>query len=110
MKTRMAASPWHGRSLGPPVRSARDRSTRLRRSSRPTPSFRALVGRKGDRGLGREESKRERFLQVEPHRGVCVAQVADRGVLSNAELEIAAACRQHEGAADGGGPYDLVVD
>src|SRR5713101_5028746 len=46
-------------------------------------------------GLGREHAERHRLDQVEPHRLVGVALVADRHVAADRELEIPRAEAQH---------------
>src|SRR5215510_6114852 len=82
--------------------------------SRPSPltSGRLLVcGRcQRDGRLGREQQERQRLLEVETHDAVGVTQIADRDVLPDVQIEIAASRGEHEGTGDGRGPDDLVLD
>ena len=57
-----------------------------------------------------QQQKCERLLQIEADRRVGVARIADRDVLADMQVEIAAARRQDEGAGDRRGPDDLAVD
>ena len=57
-----------------------------------------LCGRRQrDGGLGREQEKCQRLLQVEAHDAVGVAQITDRDVLADVQVEIAATGGEHEG-------------
>src|SRR5271155_1754676 len=67
-------------------------------------------GRQRHRGLGREQEEGERLLQVEADRGIGVAQIADRNVLADVQVETAAAGRQDKGAGNRRGPDDFAVD
>src|SRR5262249_14150310 len=70
-----------------------------------------LCGRRQrDSGLSREHQECQRLLEVEAHNAVGVAQIADRDVLPDVQIEITAPRREHEGAGDGCGPDDLVLD
>src|SRR6516164_9606239 len=53
--------------------------------------------RQRDGGLGREQQERQRLLEVEAHDAVGVAQIADREVLPDVQVEIAATRGEHEG-------------
>src|SRR5215831_7942691 len=57
-----------------------------------------------------EQKEGERLLQVETHDAVGVAQVANRDVLADVQTKIASARGEHEGAGDGWGPNDYVLD
>src|SRR5512132_114552 len=63
-----------------------------------------------DGGLGCEQQERQRLLEVEAYDAVGVAQIADRNVLPDVQVEIAATRGEHEGTGDGRGPNDLVFD
>src|SRR5271170_4304118 len=67
-------------------------------------------GGEGDGGLGGQQEKGEALLQIEANDGVGVAQIADREILADMQVEIAAAGGQHKGAGDGRGPDDLGLD
>src|SRR5215467_2506183 len=61
-----------------------------------------LCGRRQrDSGLSREQQEGQRLLEVKPHDAVGVAQITDREVLPDVQIEITAACGEHEGARDG---------
>src|SRR5262252_10802327 len=79
----------------------------------PTPFalYSTLCGRRQrDGSLGRKRQERQRLLEVEAHDVVGVAQIADRDVLPDVQVEIAATRGEHEGTFDGWGPDDLVLD
>src|ERR1700722_20690188 len=71
---------------------------------------RAGCGSQGHYGLGRVDQERERLLEVQLHAGRVVAEVPDRDVLAEAQVEITAPGGQHEGPLDGRGPDDLPAD
>src|SRR4029453_2027603 len=50
-----------------------------------------------DGGLGCEQQERQRLLEVEAYDAVGVAQIADRNVLPDVQVEIAATRGEHEG-------------
>src|SRR5271166_1141899 len=66
--------------------------------------------RKRNRRLGREQQERERLLEVQTHDAVGVAQIADRNVLPDVQIEIAASRGEHERTGDRWGPDYLVLD
>src|ERR1700722_539786 len=63
-----------------------------------------------DGSFGGEQKKGERLLQIQPDGGVAVAKIADRDVLANVQVEIAATGSQHESAGNGGRPDDLIFN
>src|SRR5262249_28707621 len=66
--------------------------------------------RQRDRGLSREQQEGQRLLEVKAHDAVGVAQITDREVLPDVQIEITAARGEHEGARDGWRPDNLVLD
>src|ERR1700722_3362604 len=66
--------------------------------------------RECDRGLGGEHEESERLLKIEAHRAVRVAQIADRDVLPDMQVEIAAPRGEHASAVDGRRPDYVVLD
>src|SRR5215471_6517058 len=66
--------------------------------------------RQRDSSLGREQQERQRLLEVEAHDAIGMVQIADRNVLPDVQIKIAAARGEHEGTCDGGSPDDLVLD
>src|SRR5215472_17973656 len=107
-----------GRKSGPSSAARKTRaswgtSTSTTRSRPPgtsdRPSGAAAPGH-GHAGLGGVDEERQRFLEVQLHRVGVVGQVADRQVLAQAQLEVAAAGGEQERAVDGGRPDDLPVD
>src|ERR1700728_565577 len=71
---------------------------------------RSGCGSQGHYGLGRVDQEGERLLEVQLHAGRVVAEVPDRDVLAEAQVEITAPGGQHEGPLDGRGPDDLPAD
>src|SRR5262249_58975250 len=70
-----------------------------------------LCGRRQrDRGLTREQQESQRLLEVKAHDAVGVAQITDREVLPDVQIEITAARGEHEGAGDGWRPDNLLLD
>src|ERR1700685_955726 len=70
-----------------------------------------LCGRsQGDGCFCGEQKKRECLLKIQADSGVGVAEIADRDVLADVQVEVAATSRQHESAGDGGRPDDFVLD
>src|SRR5262245_24416220 len=71
----------------------------------------SLAGRhQGDGGLGGEQEERERLLKVQADDLVGVTGIADRNVLADVQIEVAAPGRQYARAVDRGRPDDFVVD
>src|SRR5579863_10040086 len=66
--------------------------------------------RERDGGFGSEQEEGHRLLKVEAHDALVMAQIADRDVLADMQVEIAAPGGEHEGPVNGRGPDDLVVD
>src|SRR5262249_17391004 len=66
--------------------------------------------RQRDRGLTREQQEGQRLLEIKAHDAVGVAQIADREILPDVQIEITAPRGEHEGAGDGWRPDDLVLD
>ena len=69
-----------------------------------------LRGREHNRSLAGEHAKGEGLLQIKPDRGIGVREVADRDVLPNVQLEIAASRGQDKRALDGRSPDDVAID
>src|SRR5713101_10202909 len=60
-------------------------------------------------GFRRQQQEGERLLQVEAHGRVGMARIADRQILSDIEVEIAAARGHDKGPGDRRSPDDLAV-
>src|SRR5215204_2456646 len=61
-------------------------------------------------GLIGQDQEGEALLDVQPHTLEVVLEVADRKVLADRELEVAAALGQHQAAIEPGRPDDVAVD
>src|SRR5580704_10019677 len=81
--------------------TARLCGTRLRR---------LLRRRQRDRGFAGKDAKNECLLEIQPHSGIRVVEIANRNILSEGELEIAAARGQDERTFDGWRPDQIAVD
>ena len=57
-----------------------------------------------------QDQEGEALLDVEPHALAVVVEVADREILADRQLEIAAAQRDHQAAVEARRPHDLAVD
>src|ERR1700690_1933151 len=75
-------------------------------------SDRLCFGRRSQRDgrLGGEQQEREGFLQIKPDRIIGVAQVADRDVLAEVQLEIAATRGHYKSSVYCRRPNDFIVD
>src|SRR6516162_9655637 len=73
-------------------------------------NVRFLLSRYRDACLGRVDREGERLGEVKLHLVGVVRQVADRQVLAEAELVVAAAAGQQERAVDRGRPDDVAID
>src|SRR5438034_9596170 len=85
-------------------------TTRSRRRVTSNQPSGGAARRQGYAGLGRVDQERQGFLEVQLHGVGVVSEVADRQVLAEPQLEVAAASGEQESAVDGGGPDDLPVD
>src|ERR1700741_335355 len=63
-----------------------------------------------DRRLRGVDEERQRFLQVQRNGVGVVAEVSDRDVGAQLQIEIPSASGQHERAVDCGRPNDVTVD
>ena len=70
----------------------------------------AFRGHQGHGGLGGEQAKGERLLQVEFDGGCRMAEIADGEVLADVEFKVAAARGEHKAAFDGGCPDDVAIN
>src|SRR6516164_5380563 len=66
--------------------------------------------RQRDGGFGSEQKESKRLLEVEAHNAIRVIEVANRDVLTDVQIKIAAALGQHEGAGQRRGPNDVILD
>src|SRR5918993_1603930 len=71
-----------------------------------------LAAASGERhgGLIGQDQEGEALFDVEPHALEVVLEVADREVLADRELEVAAALGKHQAAIESGRPDDVAVD
>ena len=67
--------------------------------------FRGRSQRHG--GLRGEQQEREGLLKIQPHSGIGVAQVANRDVLPDVQIEVAATRGQYKSPVYCGGPMIL---
>src|ERR1700716_1471635 len=72
--------------------------------------FLAVASAKRDGGLLGQDQEGEALLDIEPHALAVVIEIADREILADRQLEIAAAHRDHHAAVEAGRPDDLAVD
>ena len=66
--------------------------------------------REGDRGFAGEQQEGEGFLQIQGDRYVGVGGIADRDVLADMQIEVAAAGGQDKSARNRRCPDDFPVD